>query len=74
MPSSAMLLLSGGFAARLIASAAVISPVVLPWDGHLGRNGEGVFVCVVLAGVGHPVGLQQPDELTRLIDGFASAL
>jgi hypothetical protein len=42
---------SGGLPARLLACAAVVSPVVLPWDGHLGRNGEGVFLCVVFAGV-----------------------
>jgi pimeloyl-ACP methyl ester carboxylesterase len=29
---------------------------------------------VVLDGVGHPVGLQRPDELSALIDRFASAL
>lgn len=42
---------SGRFLPRLLAGAAVASSMLLPWDGHLGRNGEGVFLFLVLTGM-----------------------
>jgi hypothetical protein len=41
----------GSIAARLLAVTAFLAPVVLPWDGDYGRNGEGVVACLILAGM-----------------------
>ena len=44
--------------------AAVLAPVLFPWDGHVGRNGEGVFLCLVLTGMAlalHDEAHDQPD-------------
>jgi hypothetical protein len=42
---------SGGVAPRLLSGAALLAPVVLPWDADYSRNGEGVVVCLILAGM-----------------------
>jgi hypothetical protein len=36
---------------RLLSGAALLAPVVLPWDADYSRNGEGVVACLVLAGM-----------------------
>jgi hypothetical protein len=46
-----MVMGGGQLLPRLLAGAAIAAPMVLPWDGHLGRNGEGVFLCLVLTGM-----------------------
>ena len=45
------LIRAGGAVPRLMAGAALLAPVVLPWDADYGRNGEGVFICLILAGI-----------------------
>jgi hypothetical protein len=46
-----LVIVSGCLLPRVLAGAAILAPIALPWDGHVGRNGEGVFLCLVLAGM-----------------------
>ena len=42
---------AGQVVPRLLAVAAMLATVVLPWDDDFGRNGEAVVVCLILAGM-----------------------